>query len=217
MTTTPTPTAALALTDAIRTLMVVAAIRNEPSRADVILNRSTLAGTTDVRAYLNGSLAYNQQVPFDPAELRLHLHVLDSGAADEVRTHAWMLNVTDLDGAPPAVTEHITDLARKYHRPHRGCEDCGAIRPLPGAQQWTIVVDEYGEIAQVRAGLLTALDEAALRDAGHVAAFVLRAHSLPSAYARAIKVLDDLYQDGVDLIHNQFVEHAVRLAASRER
>ncbi|GAA2116723.1 hypothetical protein GCM10009759_62530 [Kitasatospora saccharophila] len=214
--TTPVPTATQALTDATRILTLAAALRDEPSRADLIINRSALTGTTNVRAYLNGRLTYNEQAPFDPAELRLHLHVVDSGTADQVRTHAWMLNATDLDGAPPAVTEHITGLARKYHRPHRGCEDCGAIQPLPeDVQQWTIALDEHGEISQVRAGRLTAVDETSLRDAGHVAVFVLRAHSLPSAYARALRVLDDLHEGGVDLIHNRLVEHAVRLAAGR--
>ncbi|MGW4691043.1 hypothetical protein ACWEO1_01485 [Kitasatospora cineracea] len=214
--TTPVPTATQALTDATRILMLAAALRDEPSRADLIFNRSALTGTTNVRAYLNGRLTYNEQVPFDPAELRLHLHVVDSGTAAQVRTHAWMLTATDLEGAPPAVAEYITGLARKYHRPHRGCEDCGAIQPLPeGVQQWTIVLDEYGEIAQVRAGRLTAYDEASLRDAGCAAAFALRAHSLPSAYRRAVTVLDDLHENEVDLPHNQFVEHAVRLAAGR--
>ncbi|MFD4394405.1 hypothetical protein [Kitasatospora sp. NPDC058478] len=207
--TTPEPTVAAALANAMTTLTglgaMQAALQDEPARLDLIVNRDVLTGRTKIHGYLEGRRVAHAEVRFNPDEPRLHLHVVDSGTANESRPHAWAQTVEGAPGAPEPVAQHLAELAREYHRPHRGCEHCGVHGDLPTAPQWTVVLDEHAEIAQIRQGVLSKAEARAIGDAGN-AVFVVWAYSLPSAHERAVAVLDDLLDHGTDIPDHHLVD-----------
>ncbi|MDY0811406.1 hypothetical protein [Kitasatospora purpeofusca] len=161
-----------------------------PGRVDLVIDRDSLTGATHVLGYADGRLLARERVPFNPAEVRLHLHDLHSGPVSAERSHAWFEAVKEAAAdAPEPVAEMLTERAHAYHRPHR-CEGCGAVEPLSDAPRWSVALDKDWEITGVAAGDLTEGAKRAVLDADGFA-FVINAHSIPSAYDRALTVLDD--------------------------
>ncbi|MFF8769025.1 hypothetical protein [Kitasatospora sp. NPDC015120] len=160
-----------------------------PGRVDLVIDRDSLTGATHVLGYADGRLLARERVPFNPAELRLHLHDLESGPVSAERSHTWFTAAMEAAAdAPEAVTEMLTERANAYHRPHR-CEDCTPAEPRTDAPRWSVVLDKDWEITAITAGDLAEGAKRAVLDAGGFA-FVLNANSIPSAYDRALAVLD---------------------------
>ncbi|MFJ6136441.1 hypothetical protein [Kitasatospora sp. NPDC092286] len=175
-----------------------------PGRVDLLIDRDSLTGATHVLGYADGRLLVRERVPFNPAEVRLHLHDLRSGPVSAERSHAWFKAVEEAAAeAPEPVAEMLTERAHTYHRPHR-CQHCGALDPLREAPRWTVILDKDWEITGVSAGDLTEGAKRAVLDSGGFA-FVLNASSIPSAYDRALVVLDDHLNGDRSLGDNELV------------
>ncbi|MFJ8430374.1 hypothetical protein ACIQ9P_03620 [Kitasatospora sp. NPDC094019] len=200
---TPEPTVTRATADTLAetaTLAAItAAIDGHPGRIDLVIDRNSIAGATYLHGYLDGRLVTRTPIPFNAAEPRLHIHALDSGPVSAARPHSWAEATSNAAAdAPPEVAAYLLARIDDYHRPPSGCADCAEHRPLTDAPRWTVVLSSDLEIEQIRQG-----------DPGpHVAceiaatgglAFVLNAHSIPSAYERAIAVLDAFNDDDRDI------------------
>ncbi|WP_316521071.1 hypothetical protein [Kitasatospora brasiliensis] len=207
--TEPEPTVASTLADTVLSLAglgaMQTAVQGEPPRLDVIVHRDALTARTVIHGYLDGRAAARAESRFNPAEPRLHLHVIDSGSPSSNRSHAWAQTTQDTPGAPHSVANHRAKLAGRYHPRGQGCADCGYFAHLPDAPTWTVVLDGDTQIDQIRRGLLSRREANALALTGR-AHFVVTARSLPSAHNRALAVLDDFHEVGGDIADHLLVD-----------
>ncbi|GAA1161563.1 hypothetical protein F4556_005099 [Kitasatospora gansuensis] len=205
---TPAPNVPQAVVSTLASVTNIAAASSilcgTPGRVDLVIDRNSLTGGTHVLGYADGRLLARERVPFNPDELRLHLHALDSGPVSAERSHTWFKAVEEAAAdAPAPVAETLTDRARAYHRPHR-CEHCEALDPLREAPRWAVILDKDWEITGITAGDLTEGAKRAVLDSGGFA-FVINAYSIPSAYDRALSVLDAHLDGDRDLSDNELV------------